>query len=404
MKEKITFIIIVILVVFLVNTDFQRNKVSAARVTLGQYEQKLREFKTQAEQNKQAINRTQNEINTANNRVVSLKTETLKLVEEVNLLNEEIDKFKTEIENKITDTKHIIEYMQMIEGDNLYLNYVLKAETVSDIIDREMIIKQLIDYNNKSIGEMETIIKGNIDRQKKIDQRQISIEKKEVELKNNIEVLGDRKEALAEGGVTIEKQIKIYDEIVKGYKKYGCKSHHVIGVDCARSDSGVFRRPTTTGYVTQEQYYGSSYTHRGIDIGSKNKTKEKIYPIADGRIIAKYVDGWGALVVAIEHYSAIQGKYYSSLYAHLSSYAPGLSVGKTITSNQYIGYMGNTGKSSGVHLHLELFPCRLFDLADKNCSSWSKYYNFATNQLRSGYNIRKVITFPNGVYNSWSSR
>lgn len=402
MRKKIILALIALCLFVLVEKD---HKVTAAAgVTLGQYEQKLREYKAEAERTRLAINRTQNEITSANNRVTSLKAETLKLVQEVNELNDEIEKFKGEINNQITNTKHILEYMQMIEGDNLYFNYILKAESVSDIINREMIIEQLIEYNDKSISEMEGIIEGNRERQKKIDQRQISISKKETELKSNIEFLGDKKESLVEGGVSTAKQIKIYDELVTAYKKLGCKSHHVIGVDCARSDSGVFRRPTEQGYVTQEQYYGSSYTHRGIDIGSSRRTREKIFPVADGRVIAKYVDGWGALVLAIEHYSVSQGKYYTSLYAHLNNYAPGMRVGLQIKSNQYIGNMGNTGKSSGVHLHMELFPCRLNSFSDANCSSWAKYYNFATAQLRQGFNVRKVIVFPKGLYNSWSSR
>lgn len=404
MKEKIIFGLVIVILVFLVNTSYDRVNVDARGITLGQYEQKLKEFKDLAEQNKRAINRTQAEIRNANNRVNSLKNETLNLVKEINELNKEIEDFKNKINKKITDSKHIIEYMQFMEEDNLYFNYVLKADNVTDVINREMIIKQIIDYNKKSISEMETIIEGNKERQKKIDSRQKVIDNKEEELKKNIVILGEVRSTLAEGGVSIDKQIRIYDELVASYKKLGCKSHHVIGVDCARSDAGVFRRPTQTGYVTQEQYYTPKYTHRGIDISSRNQTREKIYPIADGRIIAKYIDIWGALVVAIEHYSVVQGKYYTSLYAHMSSYAPGIAVGNRITSNQYLGYMGNSGKSTGVHLHMELFPCRFLGLGDKNCSTWEKYFQFAEYSLRNGYNIRNLIVFPKGLYNSWNSR
>lgn len=406
MRKKIIFVIIFLLLAYLVNSNNTLDGVDAAGVTLGQYEQKLREYKDQAARNKQAIKKTQAEINAANNRVTSLKNETLKLIEEVKVLNAEINGFKEEIKKKIDDTKHIIEYLQLIEEDNMYFNYVLRADSISEIIDREMVITQLLEYNNKSIEEMEKIVAGNVDRQKKIDERQNSINRKETELKNNIEFLGDKKDTLMEGGVSIEKQIKIYDELVRSYRNLGCKTNDVIGVDCARSDSGVFRRPTERGYITQEQYYGASYSHRGMDITSSRGKGEKIYPVADGRVTAKYSDGWGALTVVIEHYSAAKGKYYSSMYVHLNSYAPGIAVGKKVTSNQYIGYMGTTGRSTGVHLHLELFPCRLYNLSDRNCNNWTNYYNYSISQLRQGYNIRQIITFPKGTgwRNSWSSR
>ena len=88
----------------------------------------------------------------------------------------------------------------------------------------------------------------------------------------------------------------------------------------------------------------------------------------------------------------------------MSSYAPGLSVGQKITSNQYIGYMGDTGYAFGVHLHMEVIPCRLYNSSDSNCYRWSAYDAYAKKVLREGYNLRNLISFPKGTYNSWSSR
>jgi murein DD-endopeptidase MepM/ murein hydrolase activator NlpD len=378
---------------------------AASKNTLGYYEEKLAQYKKEMQDNKNAINKTQSEINSSQNQIERLKNETLALTNEVKKLNEEIDKYQGDIKDKLAESKQIIEYMQLSNDRNVCLHYVFKADSVTELINRSYVVKELVDYNTKVVKELEQMISDNEKRQKEIDKRKIKITETESQLEDNIVSLGEKKETLSAGGVNIEKQIKIYDELVKMYKNKGCKTNDVIGVDCAvTGGSSVFRRPTTTGYITQEAYYKTSYSHRAVDIGSKNGRREKIYPIADGTITSKYYDNYGALCLAIEHYNLKDRKYYTSLYVHMSSYAPGLYVGKKVTSDQYIGYMGDTGYAFGVHLHMEVFPCRLYNPSDSNCYRWSVYDAYAKRLLRSGYNPRNLISFPKGTYNSWSSR
>ena len=379
---------------------------AASNRTLGYYEDMLAKYKKEAAATQRAIEQTESDINYSKNKIESLKNETISLTNEIKKLNEEIEYYKEGISDKLTESKQILEYMQLTTGRNVYLDYVFKATSVTELINRSYVVKEIIAYNTKIIGEMEQIISDNEKRQVEIDKRKVEISKKETELSENIVTLGEKKESLTSGGVDTAKQIKIYEDIVSGYKKQGCKTNDVIGVDCAvQGGTGVFRRPTKTGYITQEAYYkNDSKYHRAVDIGSKNGKKEKIYPIADGTITSIYEDNWHALCLTILHYNVNDGKYYTSLYVHMSSYAPGLKVGMKITSDQYIGYMGDTGKAYGVHLHLEVFPCKLYDPSDRNCSLW-KYYNpYAISLLKQGYSPRKLINFPKGTYNAWSSR
>ncbi len=404
MNNRGSKIITVLLILILVYSTFP-HATAARKDTLGYYEEKLAEYKSEARANQQAINKTESEINSSRNRISSLTNETLALTEEVKTLTQEIETYETDIKKKLDQSKQILEYMQLSSGRNVYLDYIFKATSVVELINRSYVVKEIVDYNTKTISEMEQMIKDNEKRQQEIDVRKEKISSTQKELESNIVSLGEKKESLTSGGIDIEKQIKIYEEQVNMYKKLGCKTNDVIGVDCAvTGGSGVFRRPTQTGYITQEAYYGASYTHRAVDVGSKNGRREKIYPIANGTITSIYRDSYGALCLTIEHYNTNDHKYYTSLYVHMSSYAPGLYVGKNVTSEQYIGYMGDTGYAFGVHLHLEIFSCRLYNPTDSNCSSWSRYVNYAKGRLRSGYNPRNLITFPKGLYNSWSSR
>lgn len=396
----------VLLVAGLLLPTFKINEAEAAnKNTLGYYEKQLSKYKKEAQDNKNAINKTASEIKSTEQKIKDLKAEAVSLSKEVSQLNEEIELHKESIKDKLAESKQILEYMQLSNGKNVYIDYVFKANSITDMINRSYVIKEIVDYNTKVVQELEQIINDNKKREDEIEKRKVVISQKEVELEKNVVSLGEKKESLFEGGVGIASQIKIYEDIVKMYKDLGCKTNDVIGVDCAvQGGTAVFRRPTTTGYITQESYYSKSYTHRAVDIGSYNRTKEKIYPIADGTITSIYHDNYGALCIAIEHFNLKDQKYYTSLYVHLSAYAPGLYVGKKVTSNQYIGYMGNTGYSFGVHLHLEVFPCKLYNPSDPNCSRWSGWDSYAKKLIKNGYNVRNLISFPKGTYNPWYSR
>jgi len=93
------------------------------------------------------------------------------------------------------------------------------------------------------------------------------------------------------------------------------------------------------------QYF--SWYHPAIDIS--NLSGGPIKAADSGKVI---VSGWpdnsgyGRRII-IDH-----GNGFTTLYAHLSSTA--VSVGQYVSRGQTIGMMGSTGRSTGVHLHLEI--------------------------------------------------
>lgn len=94
-------------------------------------------------------------------------------------------------------------------------------------------------------------------------------------------------------------------------------------------------------------YFGTrSGKHKGIDIAGDHNSD--IYVASDG-IVSKsyYSDSYGH-VVFVEHPS----EGYETVYAHLNERM--VNEGETVKKGQVIGKMGNTGRSSGVHLHFEV--------------------------------------------------
>lgn len=144
---------------------------------------------------------------------------------------------------------------------------------------------------------------------------------------------------------------------------------------------------------------GISYSHYAIDIISPRGESEAVYPIANGVISGIYTDGAGAKIVTVNH--NINGQKYTSQYVHLSRYANNLYVGREVTVNDYLGYMGSTGMATGTHLHLAVLDCSIFDNNDTNCSDLRKFFSYGKKRLSQGfYGPYSVMNIPT----SWTSR
>lgn len=93
---------------------------------------------------------------------------------------------------------------------------------------------------------------------------------------------------------------------------------------------------------------GCSSDHKGIDL-----TPGGGYPIeavADGIVtIAQSEAGGLGVHVVIQH--VIDGQVFSSLYGHMQFGSLTLRVGDVVTRGQVVGNVGNTGDSTGTHLH-----------------------------------------------------
>jgi murein DD-endopeptidase MepM/ murein hydrolase activator NlpD len=103
---------------------------------------------------------------------------------------------------------------------------------------------------------------------------------------------------------------------------------------------------TASGYGMRiDPIYRTPRFHGGMDFSAKMGTE--IYATGNGVIVfAGWKQGYGNCIM-IDH-----GFGYETLYGHLSSFKT--RVGQKVTRGEVIGFVGNTGKSTGPHLHYEV--------------------------------------------------
>ncbi len=89
------------------------------------------------------------------------------------------------------------------------------------------------------------------------------------------------------------------------------------------------------------------FMHEGLDLLATIGTP--IYAAADGVVLNYGPAGGYGNWVRLAHVGKV-----TTVYGHLSRFAPGLQVGAPVLRGELIGFVGNTGRSTGAHLHYEI--------------------------------------------------
>lgn len=383
-KVSIVLLILILTVCILpVNTNAK---------TLSQLEDEVNKFTAELDSKNSQIAQNDAEVREIEKKIADYERQISEIKSETAILEQEIEESNIEIENKSEESKTLFQYLQVSEGENAYMEYIFGATDVTDMVYRMAIVEQLTEYNEQVMNELENLIEENKQRKIELASKNEELNKLTDELEAEQAKINAETATIKEAMPSVQQQLKEAKANVAYYKKLGCGENEDINSCQMRvngnsvpSASG-FYRPMVSGYVTQNWMNAG---HLGIDLSNTNKTIE-IYPIASGVIFAKYYDNAGALVLKIRH--NVNGRYIYSTYAHLSAWY--VNVGDVVTPNTLIGRMGNTGNSTGAHLHLELTTCDWH--AGGGCT-WATYQ-------KSTINPRQYVGFPSGLRVWWNGR
>jgi murein DD-endopeptidase MepM/ murein hydrolase activator NlpD len=139
-------------------------------------------------------------------------------------------------------------------------------------------------------------------------------------------------------------QSKSFDELSKLASK---KTEFLAAIPAIQPMSNKDLRKMASGFGYRlHPIYKTYKMHTGIDFTAPTGTP--IYATGNGRVVTPDdgMSGYGNFVV-IDH-----GFGYKTLYGHM--YRTKVRPGQHVNRGQLIGYVGNTGLSSGPHLHYEV--------------------------------------------------
>lgn len=128
--------------------------------------------------------------------------------------------------------------------------------------------------------------------------------------------------------------------------------------------NGIFASPFgKAGYTITSEFgpridpiTGRVTYHDGYDVCADTGEGSPVYAVYDGTVIQVHngkheTTGYGSYVILRVEAEEIEGEL-TVLYGHLSGYV--VKSGDKVETGQLIGFEGNTGKSTGAHLHFEV--------------------------------------------------
>ena len=349
---------------------------------------------------KNKVELTTSQINSLNAEINSINASIQNTRDDIKTAEKEIDESKQKVDDKKVETDGLIQFLQVSNGGNIYLEYLFDAENYTDFIYRYEVVKQLTNYNSELIDELEELIIDLQKKEKELAAKQIKLENDRKELTSKVSTLTSSLSSYRAEGVDIledinnlKKNIAVYEEY---YKKNGCSESTDIDSCTGTVNAFGWRYPLAYGCVTSE-YTGYNIRtdwsggggHHAIDLDCVGEGT-KVYAAANGTIsrIAFY-GSCGGNTIYISHF--VNGKKFTSQYMHLLRVADGMYVGKVVTDNTVIGYVGGYSTSvshggydyctTGTHLH--------FGIAE-GYSAW----DFNSHSI----NPREVFSFPKLVY------
>lgn len=353
------------------------------------------ELTNQKNENDKKINEAKSDLED----VKAEKSETVKQVEElsskitdyqtqIDELNGQISNLNSKIENAQNElNKAQADYTKQQEllnarlvatyeaGETSYLDVILSSESITDLISNYYLVTELATNDSELLEKIQN-------QKEKIEQAKKELENSKIELSNSkaskqnisnqlqtaknekskqVEKLSADEKAIQEEIDELkESNIQIAKEIKKAQEQYAAQIAALNNKKSLKSGNsssssgnyvggnGTLQRPVSSGSISAGMYYSSGSYHGAVDFAVPVGTP--VYAAETGVVIktANLTYSYGTYVV-IQHANGLQ-----SWYAHGTSGSICVSPGQTVSRGQKIMNSGNSGHSSGPHLHFEV--------------------------------------------------
>ena len=316
------------------------------------------------------------QINTTNEMIATYNVLIADMQEELNEAQDRLDTLNEQYKERIRAMEE--------DGALSYWSVLFKASSFSDLLDRLSMIEEIAAADRRRMQALKNASEKVAAAQEQLAAEKAELEvtkqdlaasqldleakqQKAVELLDKLIAKGDEFEALIDEAEDADDAL--LQEIAKTEKEYKNQKYKewlATSVPpttkppkpTGGSDGG--NAPVTSGWrspLTYPTYVSSPFgmrlhpvykvwkMHKGVDLASRQG--DTVVAVRSGVVtVATYGKSSGYYVV-INH-----GDGFSSMYLHMTRYV--VSVGQTVSQGQTIGYVGNTGVSTGAHLHFAI--------------------------------------------------
>ena len=258
-----------------------------------------------------------------------------------------------------------------INGRLSYLDVVIGSKDFSDFANRMEMLKRILQSDMDLINTIKTEREEIASKKAKLEEDRAKVLELEKVAQEKQNVINQKK---AERQAVLERAMNDRDTAERAYNELMASSASITAMLQQRAaeraaaaaaaasqggggggatwvqGSGQLAAPVVAPITSDfgwriHPIYGTRRLHAGTDFGVDEGTPVHA---ADGGVVveAGWVSGYGYTVI-IDH-----GNGMSTLYAHNSEVA--VSPGQTVSKGQVVSYSGNTGGSTGPHLHFEV--------------------------------------------------
>ena len=380
--------LIIIIFVLQFNVMVYADEITDLQNQQASNEEKLQDAENQKEQVTQEKSDVQQQVDELNSQIADYENQIGNLEYKINDLNTQI----ADAENKINEKQENYDKQQELlekrlvvtyeSGETTFLDVLFSSKSLTDLISNYYMISEIAEADMKLMENIET-------EKKEIEEAKTNLEKNKQELDNSkaekesmsqqLQVAKNEKSQyvsqLSQEEQDLQEEIdqltqdnqKILNDIRVAQERYkkqleelANKNNNSGGSSSSGSSSsggsstsgtsnpGGFIRPVNGGTVTCNGRYSSGKFHGAIDYGVNVGTL--VYAAADGVVLTtnNLTTSYGTYVV-IQHANGLQ-----TWYAHGTPGSICVSPGQSVSQGQMIMKSGNSGNSSGAHLHFEV--------------------------------------------------
>lgn len=369
MKETLRKILIIISILILCTT-----------LSTGSIATDISDLDKQKKEVSEELNKKNKQLEYVNEELTTALLEIQKLDDEILQYETDLNKYETQLSKLQTSIDEAIEKIDLVQedyqtreeilrerlvemykaGDVTYLEVLLSSKSLTEFISSYFLMRQLVEYDNKFIEQVERE-KNDLEYTK----AKLEKEQKEVKTikakKEQTTIILNNKKTLQKAHVNklSEEEKKLQKEIIE-YKKEVYRIQSLISqvsgepnlqIQYTGGDMiwPVAKEGTAiTSYYEQREHpiTGIIHYHSGIDIGNAYFGTPVVAAL-DGYVsYAGWLGGYGNCVI-INH-----GNGVSTLYGHGQAILTTLH--KEVKQGELIMEVGSTGNSTGPHLHFEI--------------------------------------------------